>query len=363
VMRKKPGLTVKKIAALCCGDTLDANKGRSAFPLNKADLISRPNGQTMFNIARAALLAMAEHVPGYEFAKTNKAKFAHGFGVFQYDLQFFLQNPNYFLNREYEDFGNSLARALGELRNGLKKLGLQGRSSISDLDFCHVAICYNTGGFKPSKGLKQGHSDNGKFYGEQIRDFLALSRTVPVPGLVPTVTIVAGGHAAPTGPTFRVETASGSLRLRREAKVSNPPGANVETNLPDGLVVRAITGGKVNGFIEIEAKVGAKTFRGFASAQFLVPVAAVPPAPSFRVETTSGSLRLRRQPKVSNPPAANVEANLPDGQVVQAISGTVINGFIEVETTVGRHIRGFASAQFLVPVVLAQPGPTPQPNP
>jgi hypothetical protein len=284
-MRKKPELTPKRIAALCCGDTLDADKGRRAFPRTKADLIAAPNGQKMFDIARQAILAMAEHVPGYGFVKTNKNKFAHGYGVFQYDLQFFLKNPDYFLNREYEIFGNSLERALGELRNGLKKMELQNRSSITDQEFCCVAICYNTGGFKASKGLKQGHSSDGKFYGEFIRDFLALSRTVKVPSLTPAVNFGAGGGAsavsgnAAAGPSFRVDTTSGSLRLRREPKISNPVGANVETDLPNGQIVRALSGETVNGFIEVEAMVGAKRFRGFASANFLAPVADAQPAP------------------------------------------------------------------------------------
>jgi len=265
-MRKKPELTPQRIAALCCGDTLDADKGRSAFPPTKADLIAKPNGQKMFDIARAALLAMAEHVPGYEFAKTRKNKFCHGFGVFQYDLQFFLKNPDYFLNREYEVFGNSLKRALGELRNGLKTLKLEQRSSISDEEFCKVAICYNTGGFIASKGLKQGHKSGGKFYGECIRDFLALSRTVRV----------ANAPAAPiritaTGPALRVKTTSTALRLRREARVSSPPEANVEAKLPNGHPVRAVSGSRINGFIEVQALLGARLFQGFASADHLVP--------------------------------------------------------------------------------------------
>lgn len=266
VMRKKSGLTPERIAALCCGDTLDEDKGRKAFPRTKAHLVAEPSGQKMFDIARAALLAMAEHVPGYEFARTRKNKFAHGFGVFQYDLQFFLQNPDYFLNKDYEVFGNSLKRALGELRNGLKTLGLQGRSTITDEEFCKVAICYNTGGFKPSKGLKQGHKSGEKFYGECIRDFLALSRTVHVAD----APAPAGGITA-TGPAFRVKTTGGSLRLRREARVSNPPDANVDTMLPNGHPVRAVSGNPVNGFIEVQTLLEGKLFQGFASADHLVP--------------------------------------------------------------------------------------------
>src|SRR5688500_18235495 len=78
VMRKKKTFTVDQIVALCCGDTLDADKGRKAFPQTKADLIAVPNGQAMFDIARKALLDMAAHVPGHDFAFNKKNKFCHG---------------------------------------------------------------------------------------------------------------------------------------------------------------------------------------------------------------------------------------------------------------------------------------------
>lgn len=279
-MRKKPSLTPTQIAALCCGDTLDADRGRKAFPRTKADLLAVPNGKEMFDIARAALLEMSKHVPGYEFAKTKPAKFCHGFGVFQYDLQFFLTKPTYFLEKKYESFDDSLDRALGELKTGLKTRGLQNKTSISDFDFCTVAICYNTGGYNPSKGLRQGHQDNGKFYGEFIRDFLALARTVKTPGAPATVPAPAPGTtslppATPitaTGPFFRVETEINTLRLRSEAKISNPATANVVAEMPDGHVVRSFSGEAVNGFIEVEAQLGGTVFRGFASAEFLVPL-------------------------------------------------------------------------------------------
>lgn len=271
-MRHVPGLTPTQIAALCCGDTLDADKGRSAFPRNMEDLVAVPNGAKMFAIARQALLAMAEHVPDYRFARTNARKFAHGFGVFQYDIQFFRTNPDYFLNKDYEIFGRSLDRALGELHNGLKTMRLQNQASITDADFCKVAICYNTGGFVASRGLKQGHSDHGKFYGEFIRDFLAMSRAVQLPGGSATPPPAAGPAPAltATGPAFKVDTSVGPLRLRSAAQVSVPPKANVIAELPDGLDVRSVSGTPVNGFIEVEAIVGGRLVRGFASAQFLV---------------------------------------------------------------------------------------------
>ena len=65
-----------------------------------------------------------------------------------------------------------------------------------------MAIVYNTGKFIPSRGLKQGHEDNGKFYGEFIRDFLALSRTVQAPGAPAAVTVQPGNAPVPPSPSI-----------------------------------------------------------------------------------------------------------------------------------------------------------------
>ena len=54
-------LGIKKILELCVGDTIDDTAGRGAFPKNKAALIAASNGQEIFNIARAALEAVAPH--------------------------------------------------------------------------------------------------------------------------------------------------------------------------------------------------------------------------------------------------------------------------------------------------------------
>ncbi|WP_448140399.1 hypothetical protein [Sphingopyxis fribergensis] len=273
-MRGK-GLSPDEIAALCCGDTLDADKGRRAFPRTKKELVYVTGGEKMFKIARDALLAMAEHVPDYAFANSRANKFCHGFGVFQYDLQFFLSDPAYFLERRYENFENSLARAMIELRRGLRTLGWQSRAEISDLEFCHVAICYNRGSFDPARGLKQGHEDEGKYYGEFIRDYLAMARhsyaSSPVAGMAP-LPLAAAGFAA--GPSFRVDIATRPLRLRSAPRISTPADANVVATLADGAIVRSVSGSPVNNFIEVEAILGGQLFRGFASADFLVRITA-----------------------------------------------------------------------------------------
>src|SRR6185295_15525641 len=120
ILRKKD-LSLDRIVELCVGDTIDFNpttgKGRKAFPRNKAALVAVPNGQKMFDVARQALLDMAQFIPGYQGAASLPNKFCHGFGIFQFDLQFFESghpesDPDYFLERKYVDFNACLGKAL-----------------------------------------------------------------------------------------------------------------------------------------------------------------------------------------------------------------------------------------------------------
>lgn len=81
-------------------------------------------------------------------------------------------------------------------------LGFQAKKSLTDFEFACVAIAYNSGSFDPSKGLKQGHFDGTKYYGELVFDFVRLSRMVKELG-----------EAAPVPGRFAV-IARGGLRLR-----------------------------------------------------------------------------------------------------------------------------------------------------
>jgi hypothetical protein len=277
VLRKK-GLSLAQILALCVGDTLDVDKGRRAFPRTKADLIEKPDGEQVFDIARQALVDMAQHINGYAGAVAKPHKFCHGFGLFQLDLQFFLSDPQYFLQKRYEQFDQTLGKCIAELKSALRKLGLQDRASLSDLEMAAVGIAYNTGGYKPNKGMKQGHFNGSKFYGEAIFDFLRLSQTVALPGETPILAAPDIGAAilprptplSASGPFFKVDTQISMLRLRSEPKISAPPTANVIGEIPDGHPVRAMTGVPVKDFLEIETSLNGALLRGFASTKFLV---------------------------------------------------------------------------------------------
>ena len=77
----------------------------------------------------------------------------------------------------------SLAKCIEELRAAMRRMGIEGQETLTDLEKVHVAIAYNAGSFKPSKGLKQGFFDGEQFYGELIFDFLRLSQTVSIPSM------------------------------------------------------------------------------------------------------------------------------------------------------------------------------------
>ena len=188
ILRKKD-LSVDRVLELCVGDTFDGSSSppRSAFPTSKAQLLTQPNGQQMFDIARQALKDMAEYIPGYDGVAANPKKFCHGFGIFQYDLQFFKtgtpeSDPDYFLQKRYANFDACLQKALKELRAKTIRIGYQNKATLTDLEMAHVAIAYNTGGFKPALGLKQGHKSGGKHYGELVFEYLGIAKTVSVNG-------------------------------------------------------------------------------------------------------------------------------------------------------------------------------------
>lgn len=265
---RKAGLTAAQITALCVGDTIDfkpPDKGRSAFPRNKAALLAEPQGQQMFDIARAALVGMAQFIDDYRGAAANPVKFCHGFGIFQRDLQFFKDDPEYFLQRRYEVFADTLQHCLAELRRGVRKLDLEAEAHLGDADFCKVAIAYNTGRYKPSKGLRQGYFDGVKYYGEYIADYLALSRTVSTDPVVPV------GQSG----QYRV-IARGGLKLR------SGPGTNFDWDriLPLGTLLQVVhRAGADPAWARVDLQADG-IVDGYVFASFLEPVATeAAPAP------------------------------------------------------------------------------------
>ena len=288
-------MSTAEVLELCVGDTLDADKGRKAFPRTRADLVAKPKGEQMFEIAHQALVDMAKFIPGFAAVAKKPHKFCHGYGIFQYDLQFFPVDPGFFLEKRWGDFDASLGKAMGELKSKRQKIGLGEKSTLTDLEMVAVAIAYNTGGFKPAKGLKQGHFDGSRFYGEAVFDFLRLSRTVSLDGATPPVALAAAvGGSTPlpaptavtaTGAIFEVDVRDTPLNVRSEARIpATRPESNILAKLPDGHLVRAVDKKLENGFRRIETSLSGAHVAGFAFAEFLEPAPGVDTIP---VETPS----------------------------------------------------------------------------
>jgi len=169
-----------EVLALCVGDTLDSPR-RSAFPKNKAALLQAPNGAQIFAVARQALEDVGDHIAQYgKIAHMNPNKFCHGFGIFQYDIQFCKKNPSYFLQKKWANFGDCLAVALDELKAALRRAYGPNKRTLTDREMVFVAIAYNKGSVNVNGTFKQGFKDDsGKFYGEHIAEFMNLAKTVP----------------------------------------------------------------------------------------------------------------------------------------------------------------------------------------
>ncbi|MDX0140827.1 DUF2272 domain-containing protein [Sinorhizobium meliloti] len=176
----------EEILRLSVGDTLDA-PNRSAFPKTRDKLVEVVGGEEMFELAHRLLGEMAEAtgIEAYQRVAARPHKFVHGYGIFQYDLQFFKVDPDYFLEQRWQNIDASVGKMMGELRHALEQLGFAEKQSLTDLESAFTAIVYNTGfgNFRKSRGLQQGHFDGTHFYGENIDQFIKIARTIPTPGV------------------------------------------------------------------------------------------------------------------------------------------------------------------------------------
>jgi hypothetical protein len=174
--------TASEVLSVCVGDTLDFPRRKTAWPKNRAELEAHPNGDKMFRSARAALERLAKNNSGYATAAKNPNKFCHGFGMFQYDIQFFKTDPDFFLNENWATWTGTLSRGVTELKDKLEQLYGPGKTKLSHDEMVYLAIAYNQGAAKTkknmaTKGFKQGHADdNGVFYGEHIGAYLKAMR-------------------------------------------------------------------------------------------------------------------------------------------------------------------------------------------
>ncbi|XWN29928.1 MAG: SH3 domain-containing protein [Devosia sp.] len=255
----------------CVGDTLDT-PNRRAFPVNRTALEAEPYGEQMFDIGRAALAGLAElNVDYRRVYERDPDKFCRGYGILQYDLQHIRSDPDYFLGRQWGNFEICLQKCLNELEYGLRVRGFENQRSLSNFDAATVAIVYNTGRYRASDGLEQGHYSAGKHYGEWVFEYIGLSQGVAI-----------GTDIAIDTPTRYRVTARSGLRLRggpgTEYRILDTTDYGVEID-----VLRFAGPADDWALVDLEGDGG---LDGFMFADFLEPVWI---APGSNVED---SLRL-----------------------------------------------------------------------
>ena len=79
LLRRK-NLDEPTLLSLCVGDTLDADKGRRAFPRTRADLIAFPQGEAMFALAHQALVRPIQQHGGQRRVRPAEQRFDPGAG-------------------------------------------------------------------------------------------------------------------------------------------------------------------------------------------------------------------------------------------------------------------------------------------
>ncbi len=97
-------LDLNTLLAICVGDTLDADKGRRAFPKTKAELIAVPRGEEMFDIAREALVQMAAHVPAFQAVSKRRTSSATASASSSSTCSSSRPIPIYFLDKRWFSF-------------------------------------------------------------------------------------------------------------------------------------------------------------------------------------------------------------------------------------------------------------------
>lgn len=168
-------LPLADVLRLCTSDIIDNTGGRDAFPKNRRELEEDPRGAEMFAIGRQALKDMAVYCPEFRKYTTDAFpnKFCRGYGIFQYDLQFYEINPDFFLQKRWSDFDECLGLLVEELKRPWRRY-YRDRSTLTDQQMVYVSIAYNQGSVNVRGGLNQGH-DN---YGQHVWEYLQLAKSV-----------------------------------------------------------------------------------------------------------------------------------------------------------------------------------------
>src|SRR5262249_5444806 len=202
----------------------------------------------------------------------------------------------FFLQKKWCDFGACTAKLIAELRAAMagRSLSWSNKTDLSDTEKVYVAIAYNCGHADPRSGFKQGFRSDGRYYGENIFEYLRLAQQIIVDAPLKIVS-TPPETAAPLPPPTPVEVTADVYQADpREAGVpwlkkprinKRNPAANVIAQLPAGQMMVRISGKKRAKFFEVQTSVNGAHFQGFVAAKYLQPVkvpkaiAVVTPAP------------------------------------------------------------------------------------
>ena len=158
---------------------------------------------------------------------------------------------------------------------------LSKKTAVSNTEKVYVAIAYNYGHADPMNGFKQGFHSDGRYYGENIFEYIRLAQQIVV-GPTLKVVSIPQETAAPLPPPTPVEVTEDVYQVDpREPGVpllSKPrinkrnPAANVIAQLPAGQMMVRMSGKKGAKFFEVQTSVNGAHFRGFVAAEHLQPV-------------------------------------------------------------------------------------------
>jgi hypothetical protein len=171
-----PPMATADLLELCVGDTIPT---RSAFPRDREALLAAPRGRRMLQLARDALVKASTYNPLLASAVRDPNRFVHTFGVFARDLQFFVTDPEFFLQKQWRDFNACLRHLMPELRDAARRALGNDPSSLSREEFARVGIAFNSGRYVPDRGLRQGYFDGKLFYGENLLENTRIAESVP----------------------------------------------------------------------------------------------------------------------------------------------------------------------------------------
>ena len=234
----------------------------------------------MFTVARRALMTVAKVSNDYASVAQDKNKFCRGYGIFQYDLQHFKKNPSYFLNQGWHSFEKCVGIAVEELRAAQARQRWGRKKTLTYDQLVHVAIAYNRGSSRVSKGFKQGFRPRGgKYYGEMIDEYYRTAQSIHVGQ--PVIEAIPSPELEPVaGELYRVYVDSYlSLRAREDERSKRL------ARLPPGQIVVRRPGGASRWWM-VEADVRGTLVRGFVASEYLRPIATVPEETSRVVAPT-----------------------------------------------------------------------------